>query len=352
MSKFFTKPFSASLPLVILIPFLEDDIMHRLWKLALCALFLASCGSIDRFMVGQTGSLFQKAAKGLENEGHYPSFQDSVLANIKIIEGLLAVKPDDKALLMTIIKAHAGAGFGVFETQYFENYYRSGRNGEEAEVLKAKYRTLYHYSQAIIYGNRWLATEGLHFSDLAALSSDSEKMQKEFKSHIGDSDEDLEALLFYAQALGGFMNLQQDRMELVAYLPVAKNMFDYVCGLRPNIYWNTCDIFYAAYESGRPSMLGGNPEKGQEIFKKLLEKSPEHWLAAASYLQFYVIPMNDKKEFDRILEVTASAVEKWDEELLWSPSLVLEPSAEKIKLLQSIGIERLRMIKKWQNKIF
>src|SRR5690606_29325702 len=106
-----------------------------------------------------------------------------------------------------------------------------------------------------------------------------------------------EATAFFAQALGGLINMKKDDMVLVAQLPVAKGMFDWVCVEEPNINHGACDLFYGAYEAGRPKMLGGNPEKGKKIFLKAIELNPNNWLARVTYLQYYVIPMFDEDEW-------------------------------------------------------
>ena len=61
-------------------------------------------------------------------------------------------------------------------------------------------------------------------------------------------------------------------MGLVSNLPIVKGLFDWVCSKSPNINFGACDIFYGAYQAQRPLMLGGNPEKGKEIFLKVEKK--------------------------------------------------------------------------------
>jgi hypothetical protein len=138
---------------------------------------------------------------------------------------------------------------------------------------------------------------------------------------------------------------------------VAKAMFDWVCMKDPKINYGTCDIFYGAYEAGRPKMLGGNPDKGKDIFLRAIENHPHNWLIRTSYMQYYLIPQNDKAGFDQQLEYLKSKQEEFQAFHVYSSDSNANKEVNwnqesRLRFYQSLALKRFELINKYQKQFF
>src|SRR5690606_33440595 len=112
--------------------------------------------------------------------------------------------------------------------------------------------------------------------------------------------------------------------------------------------------FYGAYEAGRPRMLGGNPDKGREIFLKAIEKNPSNWLARVTYLQYYVIPMTEEDDWNEKKKVLNLAIKLNAEDLIWRPGREKNRafSDEGIRAFQAVALKRWEIMRKYEKELF
>lgn len=292
--------------------------------------------------------LFMESMSGIEAEGNWEQFKNGVPANLTLIDGLLAVRPSDENLLMAAIKGNAGYAFGVAETLYLDDKL------QDKSTSPYKEQAIAHYTKAFEYGLRYLDANDLSFEDIKKAMKAKKGIPGLLENQLSGSQVDLEAILFAAQALGGLINLQRDNLQLVSLLPVVKGMFDWVCELEPGIAHGTCQIFYGTYEAGRPAMLGGNPEKGKEIFEKLIAENPNNWLARTAFLEYYSIPQYDEDVYNRQKKELLKNSEKLKASLNYDPKGTKDPafSDPTLKLYQAIAIKRFDIIRKYEKDIF
>ncbi|RPJ78940.1 MAG: hypothetical protein EHM20_02670, partial [Alphaproteobacteria bacterium] len=226
----------------------------------------------------------------------------------------------------------------------------------EAKTEIAKSQALFNYTRAFNFGLRYLRTQQIEFSDLLNRMNDSQGIPHLLEKRLTSDKKNLELVLFTAQSFAALVNLQKDNMSIIAQLPVAKAMFDWVCMKNPQINYGTCDIFYGAYEAGRPKMLGGNPDKGKEIFLRAIENHPHNWLIRTSYMQYYLIPQNDKDGFDLQMEYMKNKQADFDnlyiytsrsnaEDISWSKE-------SRLRLYQSLALKRTELMNKYQKQFF
>lgn len=309
---------------------------------------LTGCGSVQKIAVGTTGSLMYEATKGLETQGNWENFKDGTLANLTLIDGLLHLKPEDSELLVTAIKGYTGYAFAVNETLYLNDYFN-----DETES-RHKNQAIYNYAKAFSYGVKFLESEGISWEKLVQSQNKEGGVVEVLESNLSSNMLNFEGVLFAAQALGGMINLQKTDMTLVASLPIVKGMFDWVCAKRPSINFGTCQIFYGTYEAARPKMLGGNPQKGKEIFLKLIAEHPNNWLARVAFMQYYIIPMLEEDDYKSQKFYMETAVRKHYKELLGKPMRKQESdfSEPRLRLYQSLAVKRFEIIKKFEEDLF
>ena len=299
--------------------------------------------------VGGASGLIYSSSDGVLSESNFEIFKSGVAGNLVLIEGLLAQSPKNLNLLATLNKGYAGYAFAVNESQLYEEEWAESKNEF------GKKQALLNYTRATDFGFRYLADKGITLGDIVSHMNEPQGIHFLLDKKLSDDRRDLEVILFTAQSLAGLINLQKDNIGLVSQLPAAKRMFDWVCLKDPSINYGTCDIFYGAYEAGRPTMLGGNPAKGKEIFLKAIAKHPHNWLIRSSYLQFYLIPQNDEAGFkEQMLAMKVfnedfhnfyiySGLEKTDS--AWSRE-------NGMRFYQTLALKRYELMNRFQKQFF
>jgi hypothetical protein len=294
-------------------------------------------------MTVATGSnLMYEAGRDMETESNFELTRSALAPNLKLIESLGSQAPNNRELLLTLTKGYTALAFVVNETDMYEEEW-SGKKSEDN-----KRQALKNYTKAMNFGLRYLETKDVHYAEL--FSNTKAILDKNLSSSLMD----VESVVFTAQAIGGMINLQKDNMTLVAQLPIVKIMFDWACSKKPDINFGTCDIFYGAYESGRPKMLGGNPEKGKEYFLKAMEKYPHNWLVKTSYIQYYLVPMSDEEGFAKEMSALEKINKDFESFSIYSPQQVTpiwnqEPHQ---RIYQSLALKRHELLNRYRKQLF
>lgn len=326
--------------------------MYRSWLLTAplaLSLFVSSCSSFNKMAVSGSSNLLYSASSEVEKEANYELFKSGIAGNLILIEGLLSSAPKNQEILAVLNKGYAGLAFAVDETKMLEEEWA------ELKSEEGKRQALFNYTRALNFGIRYLAQEDIVWKDIVGLINEPQEIQHQLDKKLSNDKRDLEIVLFTAQSMGAIINLQKDNMGLVAQLPVAKAMFDWVCSKDPKINYGTCDIFYGAYESGRPQMLGGNPAKGKEIFLKAIEKHPHNWLIRSAYLQYYLIPQNDEAGFKEQMAFLKNQKEEYDRYYIYDHTEKNEPSwgrESRLRLYQALGLKRYELMERFQKQFF
>lgn len=319
-------------------------ILQKLSILLLSVLF-ASCSVVQSVGLNTTAGLVEKASSEILTEKDFELFRKAVPGNIKFVEGLYSLDPKNTDLLATLIKGYSGYAFAVYETEALADQYEGEMSSSPADAARR------NYSKALAHGLEYLKLKGIPFEELRDKTSEDLKVLEYLDSKLGDKD--LEAVLFTANSWGGLINLSKKDPLLVSQLPMVKSLFDWVCSKRPDFHHGVCPIFYGAYEAGRPRMLGGNPEKGREIFLKAIERYPENALIRVAFLQYYVIPLMDEELYTDQKVVLQTFFNKFKKSLVWRPMTKKDRELkESANLYNAVANERFKIIKKYENEFF
>lgn len=310
-------------------------------------LILASC-SFNKMAVNSSSGLLFSASNQVEAESNFEMFKAGVPANLLLMEGLLSESNENEDIIITLAKGYAGYAFAVNETEM---------NREEWGELKTelgKEQALMNYTKSLNFGLRFLRMNKIEFNELLLLMNESQGIAHLLDKKLSADQKNLELVLFTAQSLAALINLQKENISLVAQLPVAKAMFDWVCMKNPKINYGTCEIFYGAFESGRPKMLGGNPEKGKEIFLRAIANHPHNWLIRTSYIQYYLIPQNDKAGFDEQLDFLKNKQMEFQSNYVYTSSAkdFIWSKEPRLHFYQSLALKRYELINKYQKSFF
>lgn len=316
----------------------------------LLALVIFSSCSFNTVAVNSVSSLLYNASNEAEAESNYEVFKNGVPGNLMLMEGLLAETPDNQEILLALTKGYAGLAFAVNETDMHNEEW------SEAKTETGKNQALFNYTRALNFGLRYLKSQKIELNDLLLKMNEPQGIAHLLEKNLADNEKNQEIILFTAQSFAALINLQKDNISLVAQLPVAKSLFDWVCMKNPQINYGTCDIFYGAFEAGRPKMLGGNPEKGKEIFLRAISNHPHNWLIRTSYMQYYLIPQNDADGFQLQLEFLKSRQAEFNAFHVYSSDPAVKTvnwnKESRLRLYQSLALKRFELMEKYQKSFF
>ncbi len=320
-----------------------------LFVLVLITIALSSC-SFNKMAVSTSSGLLYSASEEAFATSNFDVLRSGLPGNLILMEGLLSEVPEDQNILVTLTKGYAGLAFAVNETDMLN---------EEWGELKSetgKSQALFNYTRALNFGLRYLKLHNIELSDLLSKMNEPQGIAHLLEKKLSSDKKDLDLVLFTAQSLAAIINLQKDNISLVAQLPVAKSMFDWVCMKDPAINYGMCDIFYGAYEAGRPKMLGGNPDKGKEIFMRAIENHPHNWLIRTSYVQYYLIPQNDKEGFQIQLEFLKDREADFNSFHVYTADPTVKENSwsrePHMRFYQTLSLKRYELMNKYQKQFF
>lgn len=311
------------------------------WYLIPLILVFGGC-SLQKMALKQATPVFEKSTDGMMKEGDWDFFKAATPSNLKSMELIWMQNPENLKLLATLVRAHAAYSFVVLETLAFE----ADLAGNDDSV--AKKDALTFYTRTLDFGLLYLDKKGISRKDL--LENDDKKLKEKLEEL---DEDDVNALLYTAQAWGSLINLQKDNVALVSQIPKVKVLFDRVCKIKPDIDQNVCDIFFAQYEASRPKMLGGNPENAEKMYLTAIEKYPHNLLIRTSYIQYLLLPGFESEKYEKQAVVLREELAKWgdinrDDLENHSPYRKYED----LNLYNSVAKKRFLIIEKYKSKIF
>lgn len=306
-------------------------------------LSLLGCSTIQKWGLRSTSPVFRESNARMARERNWEFLKESAPGNLKFLELLSLQDKNNTILLGTLAKAYAGYAFAIYETLYFEDSIL-GVNDSQA------------FKQAIDLHTRAL-DNGLNFLDKKGISRKEllELDEGDLLTKLGRKldDEDLEGALYTAQAWASLINLQKDNMNLISQVPRVKIIFDFVCKEEPKIDNGVCDMFYAQYEASRPKMLGGNPQRGRELYADAMVKYPKNLLIRMNYIQYSLLPSFEAEQYEVQAEILRKEFAIWEN--LNRDNLVDESPYrihEDLNLYNAVAKKRFEIIEKHKAKIF
>jgi len=218
-------------------------------------------GAIDALMAEPDIEL---ARTGLESE-------------LKLLEGFLTLKPEDRELLVL-----AAQGFAGYALMFLQD--------EEPE------RAREFYQRARGYGLRALARRDGRFirSDL---------MFVEFNALVSKlKSADLPAAYWTAVAWGGRIGLERSSPRALAEFPRATVLMQWVLDRDPNFYYSGPLWFFGSYYSSLPPLMGGDSERARDYFERAIEVDGDRFLyGKVLYAEKYAVQTLDRELFESLL---------------------------------------------------
>jgi len=254
-------------------------------------------GAIEALLAESDSEL---ARTGLESE-------------LKLLEGLLNLKPDDRQMLVL-----AAQGFAGYALMFLED--------EEPA------RALVFYERARCYGLKALAgrDKGFVRDDLSF---------GEFYRLIGRlKPSDLPAAYWTALAWAGRINLERSSPKALAQFPRANALMEWVMGRDPHFYYSGPLWFFGTYYSSLPPMMGGDLERARDYFERAMKTDGDRFLfGKLLYARNYAVQAYDRELFEALLtEVIAGIADCPDD----------------LRLMNSIAARKAAILMKRADEIF
>ncbi len=254
--------------------------------LLLGTVFLSAC--VQTIALRSTASIVDYGLEAINEEPDLELAEQSIAANLKLLEGLLKGEPENERLLLLACRGYSSYALGFAEDDSVE-------------------RARTFYLRARDYGLRILRKK-------KELAQTLERDPESFRQRLSTlSDDDTPAAFWVANAWGNYVRLSLTDPAAVADLPKVEALFDFVLQHDESYFYGSAHLALGTLYGSRPKILGGNLEKARRHFERCLELSDGKFLLAyVYYAMTYATQVQDRQKFSSLL----SKVEEASIELL------------------------------------
>jgi len=241
--------------------------------------------SLNRMTADRTAAMLQEASATFNEEGDLDFVRQALPANIKMLEGLHHVSPENASLGTSLAQGFCSYAFAFLDD-----------TGVRSDLDRAKLMYVRGYAYAL-----GALGESLRRSSSGTLD--------ELTQALSALDKDAVAPLFWAgYCLGNWVNLSKDNVNALGEFAKAEMMMARVVALDDTFYHGSAHLFYAAFLGSRPRMLGGDPKKAKEHLDRVVVLTDGKFLLAQLFAAQYVaVPTQDQALFDSSLETILEA---------------------------------------------
>lgn len=264
----------------------------------IACLLSASC-SMTRIAANQTTEIMIRAIPSFDRESDIEFAEKSSMSNLKLIEGLLEVTPDNEDLLLLNSSSFTRYAFAFIEEQIDLADERYDFEEKEKYVRRA----VDFYGRGKSYALSVMDQHQAGFSQLISgdLERFAEALRQIKKEHVS-------ALFWSAFSWGSIINLQQNEPARLAELARVELMMDRILELDERFFFGGAHLFYGMFYGGRPEMLGGDSEKAKKHFARAVEITGGKFLMAKFMLaKCYAYQTQNRKLFETTLKEVIEA---------------------------------------------
>lgn len=251
-----------------------------------------------KFAAEQTVNVAKQAAPALELENDYDLAEAATPGNLKFLEGLYAVIPDNAELLELLARGWSSYSFAFLEDRAQE----AKALGDDKRQDYFTDRAINLYERGARYGMRLLGQKrGFDDAWKAGGNALEQKLLEFDRGEVG-------RLFWTGYSWVGAINLGQDRMENLTLLPKVIKLIERAAVLDGAYYFAGPHVILGGYNMALPKMLGGKPDKAKEHFDKAVELTQgKALLGKVLYAQLYAARTNNRALFTSLLEEVQNA---------------------------------------------
>ena len=251
--------------------------------LAILVLTTSGCTGIMRMGMGAANPIFDSALQAAMAGKDPMVLGEGAPGLVILLDGLANFAPSNRTFIVYGAQLYTAYALGFVEDT----------DPERARILYAIGRD---------YGLKALKMNGCFAKKLKKGKPYSEAVKCLKKK-------DMDALFWTAAAWAAWMNLSTRDTEALFDIPNIMALLTRSLELDDTFWYGGPHMFFAAYYSQFPAMMGGGPEKAQEQFDKVKEivkkKAGENaeWLIADYfYAKYYATLLKDEELFDKTVK--------------------------------------------------
>ena len=278
------------------------------WVLGSLLLVCTAC-SPRHLVVDQMAEMVHTGMSAFEHDDDLALVEQAIPANIKLMEVLLANRPDHPELLVLLARLYGSYAFAFGEDRMEAESLRSndsasgpfgGAPNDLAEALRT--RADGYYEKGLEYALRALSVR----------HPDCRERLKNLRTSAGFFEglqhEDVPALFWYAFNLGGHVNLNRHSVRVLAQAHLAEKAAKRVLDLDQTYFNGGAHLFLMVYYASRSPMMGGNPSAAQNHYRRLKAVAGSDFLLAELlYARFFHVQAGDRKAFEAALQAVIEA---------------------------------------------
>ena len=251
---------------------------------------LATGCSVKRFAVNRVGDALAGSGTTFASDDDPDLIQAAVPFSLKLIESVLAEKPDNAGLLIA-----SARGFTLYAYAFVQQDAEKTAEHDlaRAEELRARSRKL--YSRAKAYALRALSLRHPAIED--ALRADPARALAD------TTPDDAPSLYWTAASWGALIAISKDRPEIIADQPIVEALIDRVLALDESFDSGAVHTLLISYEPSRLGARSGWEARSRAHFERAVAES-DHALAApfVALAESVSLQKQDRREFDALLE--------------------------------------------------
>jgi len=270
---------------------------------AIVLLMLLTTGCM-KLALNATSSLIPNLTRAFFEECDLKLAEQSLPAELKLMEGLLKNAPKNKQILTALCMGFTGYAMLFVEEE----------DPERASKL---------YLRARRYGLKAMGMENPNHQVILARLSAMDRDQ-------------IEPLFWVTMSWNGWINLNLDKPAALGDLTAAQECLKRVMEINPEYFYGSPYIINGSMLAAMPKILGGDAAKAKEFFTKALAASNgKFFLAQYYYAKYYAVRVQDKELFLNLID----EVEKAPADQLKEACLINSAIKKKMRSLKEMADE-------------
>ena len=220
--------------------------------------------------------MFDKTVEALMREGDLKFAEAAMAGDLKLLEGVTDSDPSNVRYLEL-----ACMGYTSYALAF---------------AADDPSRALLFYSRAQGFGVRGMVQRGI---PLSAFTADAATMTSALR-RLGRGDVPL--VFWTADAWGSAISLQPDDTDVIAAVPTANALMEWVRGQDPDYFYGGPSLYFGVYYGSYPPSLGGRPDLARENFEKARASAGGRFLMTdVLYARTYAVQTQDRQLFHDLL---------------------------------------------------
>lgn len=269
------------------------------WAAFLTATAIAGASSAgcdtSRLTARASGDLIVRASDALQRHWDDELIGDAMPSTIVQLEGVFAVVPDDETIGLVLVRAYAAYTFGWIEDEAEQA--EAAGDLEEADRVRARARHLYERARNVAIHLLRLRDRGID----AAIAGGPESLARWLDQHV-QSREAAMLSLWTGLTWGSAIGMSGGDPELVADLSLTREFVERSVRYDETLEHAAGLTFLAGISSATGEGIGGDPDRGREIFERaLLATNRRSFVVQLAYATTYAVTVGDRALFVNLL---------------------------------------------------